>query len=359
MSIDISLKLARPGFCLDVDTALSSKGVTAIFGRSGAGKTTLLRCIAGLETNASGVVCVNGEYWQDAAAFTPVHRRPIGYVPQHASLFPHLSANDNLQYGFKRVAPDRRVIPVAEAVSLLGLEALLERMPWQLSGGQQQRVAIARALLTSPSLLLLDEPLSSLDEQSKEEILPYLGKLNKVLGIPVIYVSHATREVTHLADDLLILDNGSAIAHGPINDLMTNPHLPLAYQQDASAVFEGTVTGHDRQFDLSSVAIPGGEILVAYSNQPAGTKLRIRIFARDVSLALEKPANSTIQNQLRGTIVSINPTEEPAQHLVQLDLAGQHCLSRITRRAAAMLQLQPGMDVYLQVKSVAVTESDH
>tara|TARA_R110000787_G_scaffold89717_5_gene189785 strand:+ start:2553 stop:3629 length:1077 start_codon:yes stop_codon:yes gene_type:complete len=357
MSIDIDLKLTRQGFSLAVSTSLSGAGVTAIFGRSGAGKTSLLRCIAGLD-QATGSVTVNGERWQSDCNFTPVHQRALGYVFQQQNLFPHLSVRDNLLYGFKRVAQSGRTIPFDEAVTLLGLEPFLNRMPQQLSGGQQQRVAIARALLTSPRLLLLDEPLSSLDTQSKEEILPYIERLNKNLGIPILYVSHSAMEVTRLADQMVLLDQGRVSANGAINELLTNPALPLAYGEDAAAILTGAVVAHDSKFHLSSVALPAGDIWVAHTKLPIGRQVRLQIFARDISLALSKPSQSSIQNLLQGTIVSLNDTNEPAQVLVQVDLAGQHCLSRITRRAASTLKLRPGLPVYLQVKSVAVMESE-
>lgn len=357
MSIDIDINLARQGFSLNVTASLSGTGVTAIFGRSGAGKTSLLRCIAGLD-QATGSVTVNGERWQSGSNFTPVHQRSLGYVFQQQNLFPHLSVQNNLLYGFKRIAQSSRTIPFAEAVALLGLEPFLKRMPQLLSGGQQQRVAIARALLTSPRLLLLDEPLSNLDTQSKDEILPYIERLNKSLGIPILYVSHSAMEVTRLADHMILLDNGKVAANGVINELLTSPALPLAYRDDAAAVLTGTIAGHDSKFHLSSVALPAGEIRVVRSKLPIGSEVRLQIFARDISLALSRPSQSSIQNLLQGTIVSLNDTDEPAQVLVLVDLAGQRCLSRITRRAASTLNLQPGLPVYLQVKSVAVMESE-
>ena len=396
MSIDISLEFSRGDFTLALETSFNGTGVTAIFGRSGSGKTTLLRCIAGLE-RARGEVTVNGESWQNATQFLPVHQRAIAYVFQQPSLFPHLSVEDNLLYGFKRTAKSARSLSsikktlaktaFAETVALLGLEQLLTRMPHQLSGGQQQRAAIARALLTSPRLLLLDEPLSSLDTESKEEILPYIERLNRNLGVPILYVSHSAREVTRLADDVLLLEDGKLVANCAINELLTDPELPLAYRDDASAILVGNVTAHDTQFHLSTVTVPGGDISVSRKDLPIGHSLRMQIYARDVSLALARPQLSSIQNILQGTIVSINDTAEPSQALVQLSLDKldtdgpdsdkpslnkpflnkpslnkpslnkQYCLSRITQRSLTALKLKPGMEVYLQVKSVAVIES--
>ncbi len=376
MSIDIKLAFTRADFTLDLDISLSSTSVTAVFGRSGSGKTTLLRCIAGLE-RGHGEVTVNGEAWQSTTEFLPVHQRALGYVFQQGNLFPHLSVGANLLYGFKRIPEQQRTIPLDEAITLLGLDGLLNRMPHQLSGGQQQRVAIARALLSSPRLLLLDEPLSNLDDESKNEILTYIEQLNRNLSLPIIYVSHSASEVTRLADDIVLLEEGRVVASGVINALLTNPELPLAYRDDASAVLSGTVTAIDSQFDLSTVDVGGSgkKIFIARSNIKIGYTIRIQIYARDVSLALVRPEQSSIQNILPGSIVSINDTDEAAQVLIKLNIGGQHseqdselrpkqhpeqhCLARITRRAATTLNLQPGTDVFLQIKTIAVIENYH
>ena len=358
MSIDINLNFVRGDFTLALEVSLNSEGVTGIFGRSGSGKTSLLRCIAGLE-RAQGELSINGQYWQSATEFIPTHKRAIGYVFQQASLFPHLSIKENLVYGLKRTAKEARNIPLSDAVDLLGLEHFLSRMPNQLSGGQQQRVAIARALLSSPRLLLLDEPLSSLDAESKEEILPYIEALNRELDMPILYVSHSAKEVTRLADHILLLEDGKLLASGKINELLTDPQLPLAYRDDASTVLSGTVTALDTEFHLSTVSIPGGEISITRHDLDVGSPVRIQIYARDVSLALTEPQQSSIQNILQGKIISINDTRDPAQVLIELDLGGQRCLSRITQKSVATLDLQPGTELYLQIKSVAVIESSH
>ncbi|HIP53448.1 MAG TPA: molybdenum ABC transporter ATP-binding protein, partial [Chromatiales bacterium] len=208
MSIDIRFCIARGDFVLDVDTVFPGKGVTAIFGPSGCGKTTLLRAIAGLERDPNGYCQVGEHLWQKKAMFLPAHRRSLGYVFQEASLFPHLSVRRNLEYGFKRVPKNQRRVTLEEATALLGLGNLLARRPLGLSGGERQRVAIGRALLTSPRLLLMDEPLAALDQASKREILPYLERLHDELAMPLLYVSHAADEVARLADHLVLLDNG-------------------------------------------------------------------------------------------------------------------------------------------------------
>lgn len=358
MSVAIKLTCQHGDFCLRAEAAFPARGVTAIFGRSGSGKTTLLRCIAGLE-RGKGEVVINGEIWQQGEQFTAVHERRLGYVFQHANLFPHLSVAGNLHYGQKRAAARGQSLPESEIIDLLDLKPLLQRAPHQLSGGQQQRVAIARALLAAPRILLLDEPLSSLDADSKADILPYLCRISRQLVLPVLYVSHSLGEITQLADHVALLDDGLLGASGPINRMLTEPDLPLAHRQDACALLEGRVSAQDKEFHLSTVALAGGELNVARSHLETGQTLRLQIDARDVSIALTDNRQSSIQNRLRGEIISINDTREPAQVLVVVDVGGQRCLALITRKAQASLKLKPGQAVYLQIKSVAVMGCDY
>lgn len=216
--IHMRLKLDYPGFGLDVDLQLPGRGVTALYGHSGSGKTTCLRCIAGLERADQGFIQVNDEVWQDSdnKVFVAPHKRALGYVFQEASLFPHLSVLANLEFGLKRIPKPQRRVDMAHASELLGISHLLDRHPQHLSGGERQRVGIARALLTSPKLLLMDEPLAALDAQRKSEILPYLQRLHDELDIPVLYVSHSQDEVARLADHIVLLSHGKALASGPM-----------------------------------------------------------------------------------------------------------------------------------------------
>jgi ABC-type sulfate/molybdate transport systems ATPase subunit len=225
-----------PGFTLDVDLELPSRGITALFGHSGSGKTTLLRCIAGLERPSNGYLAIDGALWQDDASFLPTHRRPIGYVFQEASLFPHLSVQGNLDYGAKRCGCRPTSADFQKVIDLLGIGALLDRKPDRLSGGERQRVAIARALLTAPRLLLMDEPLAALDLARKNEILPYLERLHDELEIPVLYVSHAPDEVARLADHLVVMDGGSAVAQGPLADVLSRIDLPIRLRLKTQSV---------------------------------------------------------------------------------------------------------------------------
>ena len=339
-------------FVLDADFSLPSRGVTALFGASGSGKTTLLRLIAGL-SRAPGSLTVNGEVWQDDRTFLPTHRRALGYVFQEASLFPHLNVRGNLEYGWKRVPATERRLGFDDVVGWLGLAALLPQTPQQLSGGQRQRVAIGRALLASPRLLLMDEPLSALDSNSRAEILPYLERLHRQLELPIIYVSHALDEVARLADTLLLIDAGKITYQGPLAEGLTRLDLPLAHRDAAGTVIDTTVVSHDPAFQLTRVARRGVAFELPGLHAAPGEPLRVRVAARDVSLALSAPSQTSILNLLPARIVEL-ADDAPGQVLVRLALEDTTLLARITRKSAQALNLQPGMAVVAQVKSVAV-----
>ncbi len=348
------LKMQLESFALDATFSAPSVGVTALFGPSGSGKTTLLRCIAGLE-RAAGTLHVNGTTWQDATTFVPVHKRPLGYVFQEASLFPHLSVRANLEYGLKRIAPAERKVPLEQVVEWLGLSRLIERGdPARLSGGERQRVAIGRALLTSPRLLLMDEPLSALDHTSKQEILPYLERLHRELKIPVLYVSHSLDEVARLADHLVLMQHGRVIASGALGETLARLDLPTAHFDDAGAVVEASVAQHDEPYHLTRLDFAGGQLWVGKVEQPFGTRVRARVLARDVSIATQAPQGSSINNILNARIEEIRD-EGPDKVIVRLTVGdAQLLLSRITRRSRDHLGLSAGMHVCAQVKSVAL-----
>ncbi len=352
--IEGRFRLCRKDFELDLDFTAPAKGVTGIFGPSGSGKTTLLRCIAGLEKADQGYFSFKGHCWQDKKQSLSAHRRPIGYVFQEASLFSHLNVRENIEYGWQRIAKNQRKLKLDEVAAWLGLEALLHRQTDQLSGGQRQRVAIARALLTSPQLLLMDEPLASLDLAGKAEILPYLESLYQELDIPVLYVSHSPPEVQQLADYLILLNKGRVQAVGELNALLTDPQLPIAHFEDAAAVLNARVIGHDKTFHLTSLELGGAEVSVSYNGLPVGHQARLRICARDVSLALVPPQKISISNSFPVRIVSLDPDRDPSQILVRCEIGGQNLLSRITRRSAFLLDIVPEKIVYAQVKSVAL-----
>ncbi|MDD5384080.1 MAG: molybdenum ABC transporter ATP-binding protein [Gallionella sp.] len=353
--IQARFDLAYPGFALHADLQVFAHGIIALFGPSGSGKTTLLRCIAGLERTGNGMLRVQDEVWQDGANFMPVHQRPLGYVFQEASLFPHLSVRQNLEYGLKRIPPAQRKVQLEQVVEWLGLNKLIGRdSPAGLSGGERQRVAIARALLTSPRLLLMDEPLSALDAASKREILPYLERLHSELEIPVIYVSHALDEVARLADHLALMEQGRIIASGALNEILARLDLPTAHLDDAGAVIKASVAVHDEKYHLTRLDFSGGSLWVSKVERAAGSPVRARVLARDVSIATVMPQGSSISNIITTRITGI---QDEGPDRVSLRLAagdGQILLSRITRRSRDQLGLTTGMEVFAQVKSVAL-----
>ncbi|MDC0662295.1 molybdenum ABC transporter ATP-binding protein [Marinobacter sp. SS21] len=343
-------------FTLAVDLTLPGRGVTVIYGPSGCGKTTLLRCLAGLQP-AHGHVSVNGDCWQQNHHRRPVHQRPLAYVFQEASLFPHLTVRGNLNYGYRRVPRGQRRIGFDQAVVWLGLSNLLERRPHQLSGGQRQRVAIARALLTSPRLLLMDEPLSGLDRQSKLDILPYLERLHAELAIPVLYVTHSPDEMARLADHLVLMDHGRVLAQGPLNEILSRLDLPLAEEEDAGVIIPAVIRESDPRWHLCRAEFAGGSLWVR--DQPGtdiGQPIRLRILARDVSIALAAHPDQSIQNLLPATVRQLATEAHPAMTLVRLALGPTPILARLTSRSVHRLELSPEQPVWLQVKSVAIVE---
>ena len=348
-------RILRPEFSLDVDLRLPGTGITALFGHSGSGKTTCLRAMAGLERADDGYFAIGREVWQDESRrrFLPPFRRALGVVFQEASLFDHLSVRSNMEYGQKRARTPSRRFVLGEIAELLGIAHLLERMPAQLSGGERQRVAIARALLASPKILLMDEPLAALDLKRKQEILPYLDRLQRELALPIIYVSHSPDEVARLADHLVLLDEGQALASGPLNDVLTRLDLPEAFADDAGVVIKARIAEHTAD-DLTRLEFQGGEIYVARHVEPPGTELRCRIHASSVSLSLGRPNQSSILNHVQARVVELAPAETAGHVLVRLDCAGEPLLARITRRSAETLGLVPGLILRAQIKAVAL-----
>lgn len=357
-------RVAYPGFTLDVDLSLPGRGVSALFGPSGCGKTTCLRALAGLEPGARGYLEVGGEVWQNDAqgAHLPTHRRPLGYVFQEANLFSHLSVLGNLEYGQKRAqkpgrgggATDDPGIALEQATALLGIAHLLDRRPERLSGGERQRVAIARALLARPRLLLMDEPLAALDLGRKQEILPYLQRLHDELDIPVVYVTHSPDEVARLADHLVLLEQGQVLASGPLAEVLPRLDLPTALADQAGVVVEAQVAGYDGHYGLLQLAFPGGAVQVPHGQLPLGSRLRVQVWARDVSLALSRPEDSSITNILPAVVAMEAQGDSPAHVMVRLDAGGTPLLARITRRSRDQLALHPGMAVWAQIKAVAL-----
>ncbi len=351
-SVEARFHLDRKDFTLQVDLSLPGRGITALFGPSGSGKTTLLRCMAGLEHAPDGYLSVAGEIWQDGDYFLPTHKRRLGYVFQEASLFPHLDIRRNLEYGMRRTGIRR--IELDGAIELLGIAHLLERRPENLSGGERQRVAIARALLVNPGILLMDEPLAALDLARKQEILPYLEKLHEDLKIPILYVSHSPDEVARLADHIVVLDKGRAVAQGSLPETLARLDLPIRLGEDAGVVIDAVIGSRDEAWHLIRADFAGGELWVRDNGMPVGRRVRVRILARDVSLSLAHQEHTSILNLLQGTVIEIADDAHPAQSLVRVDVGGTPIVSRLTKRSAASLGLAPGLPVRVQIKTVAL-----
>jgi molybdate transport system ATP-binding protein len=351
--IEARFQLQLGAFSLQVDLQLPAAGITVLFGPSGCGKTTLLRCLAGLHRAAQARLVVNGQRWQDGAFFVPPHRRAVGMVFQDAQLFPHLSVQGNLDYARSRAAPTRSA-SLPDVVALLELQPLLQRLPEHLSGGERQRVAMARALAAAPQLLLMDEPLAALDTRRKQDILPYLDRLHEELTIPIVYVTHAVAEVARLADHLVLLQDGRVQAQGSLQALANEPSLALLQDDDAGAVLSCTVQERDADWHLLHLAFDGGLLRCRDGGQPLGQRVRVRVAARDVSLALQEQPGSSIANQLPGRVLQLLPDAHPASTLASVQVGGSTLLARLTRQSADRLQLRPGLAVWVQVKSVAL-----
>ena len=353
MSIALRFRLQRDEFLLNVDTVIPETGVTAIFGPSGSGKTTLLRTIAGLEYAEDGYLKVGDIVWQDDRTFLPTHHRKVGYVFQEPSLFDHLNVQANINYGVRHIKDESSRHVLQQTTKLLDIEQLLKRMPWQLSGGEQQRVAIARALAASPSMLLLDEPLAALGDEQKAAILPYLESVYKTLNIPVLYVSHSRDEVARLADHLLLLESGKIKACGPTSELFTALDLPLAHQANAETIITASVLGYDKDYGLATLVFSGGQFSVVSGPLPLGSRVRLQVLARDVSITLEEQTNTSILNIIPVTIGQM-VKQNNAQITVRLMADDTALLSKISCKSAYDLNLKEGDKVYAQVKTAAI-----
>jgi len=354
----VRLSLPRADFALEVDLQLPASGITVLFGPSGSGKTSVLRCVAGLERARLAHVVVAGDVWQndDAGVFVPPHRRALGYVFQEASLFEHLDVRGNLHYGMKRTRSREAARTLHAAVELLGIGHLLGRDVGRLSGGERQRVAIARALATDPKVLLLDEPMASLDQARRQEIMPWLERLRDELRIPMLYVTHSADELARLADHLVVLEQGRVRAAGPVQDVLGVVDGPALVGEDAGALLQGTLTERSEQWQLARVAFDGGDLWMRDTGLPVGQRVRLRVLARDVSLTTEEPRHTSIQNHVACIVDSIAPDVHASQVLVRLVCGSSVILARVTRRALAALELSPGSRAWAQVKAVALVQ---
>ena len=353
LSIDIERRLGNFHLRAKFDSAA---GVTALFGRSGSGKSTLVNVIAGLLRPDRGRVEINGEtlFDSESGVDIPTSKRRIGYIFQEGRLFPHLTVRQNLAYGRFFTPTRERYVGLDQVIELLGLEHLLERRPGALSGGEKQRVAIGRALLASPRVLLMDEPLASLDIHRKGEILQYIESLHSEVKIPIVYVSHAIEEVVRLAETMVLLSEGKVLAAGKLEDIMSRLDLrPMVGRYEAGAVIDTRVTAYDERYELTTLSFSGGELSVANLDALVGERVRVRIRARDVALALHPPAGVSMLNVLRGRLIEISREEGPVADVrVQV---GDACLvARLTRRSIHHLGLEAGQEVYALIKAIAL-----
>jgi molybdate transport system ATP-binding protein len=357
--LDINVKRQQGNFRLDVTFQMVTAGVTALFGRSGAGKTSVINMVAGLIRPDAGHIVVNGHCLFDSQKKIHVapEKRRIGYVFQDGRLFPHLSVRSNLTYGMGLTPAAQRFVSLDQVVSLLGIAPLLDRRPARLSGGEKQRVAIGRALLTSPSMLLMDEPLASLDGARKTEVLPFIGGLSREFSIPIVYVSHCLEEILNLADTMVLLDNGKAVAQGSIEALMSRPDLQgqIGFY-DQGTVIATEVVGNDTPGGMTHLRFSGGQLKVPRFGAPVGARVRVRIDSRNVAIALSPPKEISIQNIFPATVEKLSMRNGSLVD-VYLDI-GAPLLALITPRAGSQLNIRPGQKVFALVKSVAVCRGE-
>ena len=353
IAVDIEERLGQ--FHLDVAFTAEAP-IVGLFGRSGAGKTCLVNALAGISRPERGTIVVNGTTLFDSERRIDVatERRRLGYVFQDDLLFPHLDVESNLMYGFHRAPRAERVIDPKHVIELLGLGSLLARLPTVLSGGEKQRVAIGRALLAQPRLLLMDEPLASLDINRRDEVLRYIELLRDDLHIPIVYVSHSVAEITRLADTIVLLSDGKCLAVGDVEDVMGRLDLrPATGRYEAGAIVNAHVKAQDADDQLTVLAFDGGELVVPHLAASVGDRVRARIRARDVSLTLDKPDSISVLNVLPARVAAIGEDVGPVVD-VELAVGGAKLIARITRRSQQRLQIRPGQEVYALVKAVSL-----
>lgn len=356
--LDIALRRLQGQFQVDVAFQSPPGAVTALFGRSGSGKTSVISMVAGLSQPDEGHIRLDRHVLFDSARHVnlPPHRRRVGYVFQESRLFPHYSVRGNLRYGMERVPSAERFVKFDDVVDLLGIGALLDRRPHRLSGGERQRVAIGRALLTSPHLLLMDEPLASLDGARKAELLPFIALLPHQFQVPILYVSHSVNEVLRLADRMVLMDDGRATACGAVEEVMSLPAFAkVAGGTELSTVMAATVVSHDDALSVTRLSFAGGTMTVPRLEDPVGERVRVRVEADNVILALNEPSGLSVRNSFGGTVTEVEST--PPVIEVTLDI-GCQLRARITAQALAELGLRPGMPVHALVKGVSIARGD-
>ena len=351
----LNCALARQNNHIQIEHDIKLDGITAIFGANGSGKTTLLRMIAGLEPKATGIIKFDQSLWQSNDIFTPAHKRGTALVFQDARLFAHLTVAKNLNFAIKRADQTGPKINLEDCIKAFNLNPLLNKTPATLSGGERQRVAIARALLSRPKLLLMDEPLSALDVKHRAGILVYIQTIPQKFSIPILYVTHAIDEVTTLASELVLIDNGKIITSGPTDKILARLDLPnLTGRFEAGTLISGIIGKTDKPFALTKIDIGGQTITVPKLTHTIGTLIKLRIRARDVAIATQRPKNISIRNILKAAITQIAPEPESAFAEIQMSINGQLLRARLTRASVSELKLQTGMQVYALIKSIAI-----
>ena len=358
MSLSVSLFHQTKHFELDVEFS-ASQGITVLFGQSGTGKTTVINSIAGLFRPQKSNIQLNDQILQNSGSgkFIPVHKRRLGYVFQEGRLFPHLTVRQNLEYGL-RIASQKEKGPHTEEIAeLLGIKFLFERYPLTLSGGEKQRVAIGRALLSRPQMLLMDEPLASLDDSRKAEILPYLEQLRDQFALPILYVSHSVAEVARLANTIVVLESGKAVCSGSAESILSNPNLVHQIGiRDAGALVPARVVAHHLD-GLSELEMSGGRLFIPFVNTNVGQLTRLRILAQDIILSRDLPAKISALNVLPVHISAIRTGTGPGA-FVQMTCGTDYLLARITQRSARHLEIEIGKKCYAIIKTVSISRAD-
>lgn len=351
----LNCDLARKNNKIHIEHDIKLDGITAIFGANGSGKSTLLRMIAGLEPKTTGLIKFDQTCFQSSDNFTPAHNRGTALVFQDARLFAHLTVSKNLNFAIKRADQTGPQINLEDCIKAFNLSPLLDKKPASLSGGEHQRIAIARAILSRPKLLLMDEPLSALDVKHRADILSYIQSIPQKFDIPILYVTHAIDEVTTLASELVLIDNGKIITSGPTEQILARLDLPnLTGRFEAGVLITGIVEKTDENFALTKIDIGGQSICVPKLTHNIGTPIKLRIRARDVAIATKRPKDISIRNILKATITQIAPEPESAFAEIQMSINDQLLRARLTRASVSDLKLQTDMQVYALIKSIAI-----
>ncbi len=356
--LDVKIKKRLGEFNLEAAFVTEGAGVTALFGHSGAGKSSVIDMIAGLSRPDSGRIVVGDTPVFDSreGIDTPPEKRRFGYVFQEDRLFPHLTVHKNLIYGMKRIPAGEKYVEFDAVVDLLGIGHLLDRRPGNLSGGEKQRVAIGRALLTSPRLLLMDEPLASLDPARKAELLPYIGRFPTELKVPVLYVTHSVDEILNLADTIVFLEKGSTVAVGDVADITARPDFQKRLgRNEAGVVLATEVASHNDVHGITRLRFSGGEFCIARTDVPIGNPVRIRVHPKNVGIALEPVVGTSIQNVFAATVTSTGDPSLGKPVEIWMTVGDQPLVATVTPKAALELDLRPGKPVYAMIKSVSIS----